>query len=73
MTRVANTVPACLCNACECGRKPCPCPQMCVLPEQEAAPFMHPSDLMVAVGAVAAAAFLVWMEWHCMLPGGCGQ
>ncbi|MBA3590367.1 hypothetical protein [Methylibium sp.] len=66
-----SRVPACLCDACEGGRKACPSPESCVLPENEAVPFFRGPDGIVALGSVAAAVFVVVMEVGCWMPGGC--
>lgn len=64
-----TTIPACLCDACECGRKPCPCPSACQLPEPKGSILARwPDGLVVVAGVLAGIAYLALVV-TCLAPG----
>lgn len=65
---MGHDIPACTANACDQGRKPCPCPQDCRLPERDdsVSPVFEGLlsrwsllSAVVTVGSIAA--FVVWV------------
>jgi hypothetical protein len=69
--RTGQAVPACTANACDQGRKQCPCPQDCRLPERDESVSPVFEGLLsrwsllsavVMVGSIAA--FVLWLLPH---------
>lgn len=51
----ADFVPACTADACGQGKRPCPAPEACQLPEREALRiWLWPVAVILAIAAVAA-------------------
>lgn len=65
------SIPACRHDACESGRKPCPFPQSCVLPQADAQRFGLLSERMFIWCVILIVVLFAALEVTCQTPGGC--